>query len=91
MELYSVTQFFPDGQYETVRKHVPAVEAMEAVKHYTRSVGARLGTTVRVIITDMMDSICFEWEYGKGITFPTQQMMDEASDKLEKTNAAKDA
>jgi len=83
MELYNVVQFFPDGQHEYVRKAVPALEAVQAVQHYTQSVAARMGVVKRVIITDMMDCTCFEWQDGK-ITFPTQQTMDEVSDKLEK-------
>ena len=83
MELYNVVQFFPDGQHEYVRKAVPDLEAVKAVQHYTQSVAARMGVVKRVIITDMMDCTCFEWQDGK-ITFPTQQTMDEVSDKLEK-------
>jgi len=69
---FSVCQFFPDGSYEYVRRNVSAEEAVTAVKHYTTSVGARIGTTKRVIITDGGDCVNFEWEFGKGITFPPQ-------------------
>lgn len=81
---FNVVQFFVDGQYEYVRRAVSAEEAVKAAQHYTQSVGARIGTTKCVIVTDMMDCTCFEWEDGK-ITFPTQQIMDEVSDKLEKS------
>ena len=74
---FTVTQFFQDGQYEQVRKHVPALEAVRAIRHYTDNVGTRMGIVARVIITDELDCICFEWTYGKGITYPTQQMVDE--------------
>jgi len=67
---WSVCQFFMDGSYEYVRHHVMAEEAVKAFRHYTTSVGARIGTTVRVIITDGGDCISMEWEHGKGITFP---------------------
>lgn len=90
MDQYNVVQFFKDGTHEYVRRAVPALEAVQATQHYTQSVGARMGTTVRVIITDMLDQTCFEWQDGK-ITFPTQQMMDEVSDKLEKSDAPKNA
>ena len=72
-EKYNVCQFFPDGSYEYVRRFVPAEEAMTAFKHFTNSVGARLGTTVRVIITDTGDCINAEWEYGKGLTYPKKE------------------
>lgn len=67
---FSVCQFFPDGTYEYTRKHVKAKEAVEAFNHYCTSVGARLGTTVRVILTDGGDSINMEWKREEGITFP---------------------
>jgi len=70
---YSVCQFFVDGTYEYVRRFVAAEEAVEAFQHYTKSVGATMGTTVRVILTDGMDSINWEWQFGKGITFPTAE------------------
>ena len=66
---FSVCQFFKDDTYEYVRRFVSAEEAVKAAKHYTQSVGARLGTTKRVIITDGGDSTNFEWKYGEGITF----------------------
>jgi len=69
-ERFSVWQFFPDGSYEKVRDHVPADEAFKGFKHYTTSVGARIGTTVRVIITDSGDQINAEWKHGEGIVFP---------------------
>lgn len=72
METFSVTQFFPDETYETVRSHVTAEEAMKAFVYYTDNVASRLGTTRRVIITDSGDEINYEWQFGKGITFPPQ-------------------
>jgi len=70
---FSVCQFFEDGSYEYVRRFVSAEEAMKAVQHYITSVGARLGTTVRVIITDGGDCTNFEWKFGEGVTFPTKE------------------
>lgn len=68
---YSVCQFFEDNTYEYVRRYVDSNEAVFAFHHYTTSVGAQIGITKRVIIVDGADLICFEWEFGKGITFPT--------------------
>lgn len=70
MSTFSVCQFFPTGDYEYVRRNVPAEEAVQAFKHYTTSVGARMGTTVRVILTDSGDCVNAEWEYGKGVVYP---------------------
>jgi hypothetical protein len=66
---FSVCQFFEDGTSEYVRRFVSAEEAVNAAKHYTESVGARFGMTVRVIITDGGDCTNFEWKYGEGITY----------------------
>ena len=67
---FSVCQFFEDGTYEYVRRFVTAEKAMEASKHHTLGVGAQLGITKRVIITDGGDCINAEWEHGKGLTYP---------------------
>jgi len=67
---FSVCQFFEDGSYEYVRRYVDDLEAVKAFEHYTDSVGARIGTTVRVIVTDSEDCICLEWQFGQGITYP---------------------
>jgi hypothetical protein len=74
-EGFSVCQFFEDDSYEYVRRFVDAKEAVEAAKHYTQSVGARIGTTKRVIITDGGDATVFEWQFCKGITFPTAEQL----------------
>jgi hypothetical protein len=75
-EQFSVCQFFMDGSYEYVRRYVGIVEAAKAFAHYTTSVGAFHGTTVRVIITDGGDCICMEWEFMKGITFPEPEKQE---------------
>lgn len=69
---FSVYQFFPDGTSERVREFVSMEEAVEGARHYCSSVGARMGTTVRVIITDGGDYTVFEWQYGQGVTFPPE-------------------
>lgn len=71
-DLFSVWQFFEDESYEAVRQRVPAEEAVEAARHYSASVGAKIGTTQRVIITDDGDDTVFEWQFGKGVTFPPE-------------------
>jgi Rad3-related DNA helicase len=67
---FSVCQFFEDGTYEYVRRYVDAKEAVKAAHHYCTSVGAKLGTTKRVIVTDGGDCIAFEWKHGEGVVFP---------------------
>jgi hypothetical protein len=69
-ELHNVVQFFIDDSYEYVVRAVGPEEAMETVKRLMRSVGGRLGTTKRIIITDMDDFTNFDWIHGEGIVFP---------------------
>ena len=71
-ERFSVYQFFPDETYECVRDSVDIKEALDAARHYCASVGAQLGTTRRVIISDTGDCTVFEWKYGEGVTFPPE-------------------
>jgi hypothetical protein len=66
---FSVCQFLDDGSSEYVRRFVDVEEAVNAAKHYTNNVAAMCGMTRRVIITDGGDCCCFEWRYGKGVTF----------------------
>jgi len=70
---FSVCQFFKDGTYEYVRRMVSAEEAVTAAKHYTESVGARIGLVTRVIITDGGDFTNFEWKHGEGVTYPPRR------------------
>lgn len=71
-DLFSVFQFFLDDTYECVRERVGAEESVEAARHYCSSVGAQIGTTRRVIITDTGDHTVFEWKYGEGVIFPPE-------------------
>ena len=75
---FSVYQFFGDQGYEKVRENVSATEAMEAVRHYTDNVTAKMGLTTRVIITDDGDLTCFEWKYGEGVVFPPRPEKEES-------------
>jgi len=70
---FSVCQFFPDESYEYVKRFVGAEEAVQTVKSLINSVGGRLGTTCRIIITDGLDCITLEWIFGKGVVFPPPQ------------------
>lgn len=69
---FSVCQFFENGSYEYVRRKVSGEEAVATFKSYCTSVGAKIGTTVRVIITDGGDDCNMEWKHGEGIVFPPQ-------------------
>jgi hypothetical protein len=69
-EQFTVRLCYDNGEHKNVRRFVSAQEAGRAFQHYTTSVGAELGSTVRVIVIDRNDSIVREWKFGQGITFP---------------------
>jgi hypothetical protein len=69
-ETFSVYQFFEDETWERVAAGIRAEAAVKRAKALTETVGARIGTTARVVVTDQDDTTCFEWRYGKGVTFP---------------------
>lgn len=70
---FNVVQFFADDTYEYVRRNVSAEEAVTTAHGYCNSVGAKIGTTRRVIITDGDDYTNFEWKFGEGVIFPTRE------------------
>ena len=79
---FSVYWFDPDDySYEELR-FVDAETAVNRAKALTQSVGGRLGTTKRVIITDGGDYTCFEWKFGEGVTFPPQPKGDQNDNQV---------
>lgn len=69
-ELFKVYQFFPNETYEEVIRDVNAETAVKKARDLAGSVGAKIGTTTRIIITDSGDRTVFEWQHGQGVTFP---------------------
>jgi hypothetical protein len=69
---FSVCQFFSDGFHKYHLRWVDAKTAVYAAKACTESAGARSGLVQRIIITDGGDCTNFEWEFGKGITYPPE-------------------
>lgn len=69
---FSVVQWFANGQYEYVRRKVDGETAVLSANHYCTCVGAKLGTTVRVIIEDGGGFAVFDWERANGIVFPVE-------------------
>ena len=69
---YSVCQFFIDGSHDYELRFVAPGTAIKAFTRLTRSIGAKIGTTKSVIITDGGDCTNMEWQHGRGITFPPE-------------------
>jgi hypothetical protein len=70
---FNVVQFFNNGCYEYVLRHLGPQVAVELAKHCTETIGAQLGLVERVIITDGGDFTCFEWKFGEGVTYPPRE------------------
>lgn len=70
---FSVVQFIDDAQggemSECVGGPLDAKEAVELAHSYCTRPAARLRIIKRVRIIYSGDCCCFEWQYGKGITF----------------------
>lgn len=69
---FSVAIFFDDGGCEYFVRFVDPETAVRKFKSQTETVGARLGTTRRVIVTDGGDFTNMEWKFGEGITYPPE-------------------
>lgn len=66
---FSVALFFPDDTYIYEGRWLTAKGATELAYRCTRRPAALAGMIRRVIITDGGDNTCFEWTFGKGVTF----------------------
>lgn len=67
---FSVYRFYANGTYEAVDRYVDVETAQRVAFRSINSVGAKIGTIQRVLITDGMDLTAMEWLCGKGIVFP---------------------
>lgn len=68
---FHVHQFFSNGTNEQVTTQpLLAEQAVLKAHAITKSPACRIGTTVRVIITDAGDYCVFDWKFGKGVVFP---------------------
>lgn len=67
-EKFSVYQDLLDGGTERVCHLVEVDEAVRVARQLATSVGARIGTTSRVIICDGGDCLAWEWKFGEGVS-----------------------
>jgi hypothetical protein len=77
---FNVVQFFEDDSYEFVCRRVSAEVAVTTAKRSTETIGARIGTVRRVIITDAGDYTNFEWKFGEGVTYPPRDAKKETAE-----------
>lgn len=70
---FSVYVFFPNDEYMRELSFVDAKTAVEKACSLTKTIGARLGTTKQVMITDGDDNCVFLWRSGEGVVFPSPE------------------
>ena len=71
---FTLWQFFFDGSHEEVATVDEQLAAVLRARDLVTSVGARVGTTKKVIIADGEGFRVFEWVRGKGIVFPPREL-----------------
>jgi hypothetical protein len=64
---FSVAEFYDNDTHAYVGRWIDAKDAVYLAKHCIRRLHDNV---VRIIITDGGDDCVFEWQRGKGITFP---------------------
>jgi hypothetical protein len=74
---FSVCRFWVDETYVYVARWINFLEATRVLRQCSLDFDSQIGATTRIIVTDGLDCINIEWVYGKGITYPTKEMMEE--------------
>lgn len=69
---FTVYQFFIGGQCAPATEPLKARTALREAKELTATLGARIGSTCRIVITDAGGGTVWEWRYGHGVVFPRE-------------------
>jgi hypothetical protein len=69
---FSVVEFFAEGTHHYVERRLRSREALMLARHCICKYETKSGHINRIIITDGGDFTVFEWEKGKGITWPEE-------------------
>jgi hypothetical protein len=77
-ETFSVWVWFPDGSHICELEDVSAEHALQKARSLALNVGAKIGTTRKITIVDQDDYTVFEWQYERGMVYPTSEMLREA-------------
>lgn len=65
---YSVCCHYDDGTTRYVERDVTVGVAVETFANVTTGIGAWIGSTQRVTVTDQHNVVSLEWKYGRGLT-----------------------
>jgi len=73
---FNVYQVYVGGLFERATlEPVNEREAVTLAVGLSNTVGARIGSTCRVFITDGDDFVVWDWRYGSGLVFPTREQI----------------
>lgn len=79
-EAFRVWVYYQDGTYREVRERTnvqyDSKRAIGLVNQILSGPKCAGGEYSRVMITDRDDLCTFDWQYGKGVVFPTKQDTD---------------
>jgi hypothetical protein len=67
---FSVVEFYDDDYYAYVERWLDGESAVRLAKRRSDMATAKVA---KIIITDGGDYTVFQWERGKGVTFPERQ------------------
>jgi hypothetical protein len=78
---FTVHQFYADECCERVLELVDRATAMAHATRLIGSVGALLGTTVRVVVTDSAEETVFDWKSSEGMICQPTEARPPAGDR----------
>jgi hypothetical protein len=64
---FTVSVQFVDGSVMKVQERVDSIGAVKAFEEHSRGIGAMVGTTRSVVITDDRGTMLASWYYGRGV------------------------
>lgn len=73
---YMVHIWYAGGSYQTIDTGMDAKAAIERAKTITDMI-VHIPGGVKVTVTDADDFTVFQWEVGKGVTYPTREQLAE--------------
>lgn len=73
-ERFAVWQWFQKDYHECIGEDLGAEEAVKLAHSYTTRPAALIGIIRKVSIIALDDdSVCFLWEFGNGVVFPSRE------------------
>jgi hypothetical protein len=67
---FSVVEFYDNGYHACVERGLDAESAVKLAKRCADAAAATGEFVVKIIVTDGDNYTVFEWQHGKGVTFP---------------------